>query len=734
MNTRDRVSPPAPGQLGPSDTVGGDQEAASSSQSSWTPPPMIRFYSPQLNTHAAGPALRMDYYDPEAAHRAATIRALKLAEEHKWKPLKARLSTEEAKVLEDEFARDQKPKTEVKRELADRIGVDVHRINNWFQNRRAKEKLARKNQEGYGHEDDRNSAEPRGATSGRVSECRDDVADTRMVSSSSSPRPRAENGSGIDDHQHHGSRMGGNAVHTPPILPPPISTPTRAPRESLRFLLNSPQNVNPHPSSHEAGGRSIWPSNIPPQLDRLEGTSVTKAGTERLPAASLLIAEVPAPSRAPGTASPSGWMVPPVANSSKAAAGSPRSQSQSFTSPAIVPDNTRILKEGIPDSIQVETLMDHFYALMGRWYLPNSSASLLRLLLPVPRNESQHIRSSSHHQIAISTAPESTTTSSGVWSSGQASLSRDTLGHPPHHRIAKKHPHDGDDDEADDDQEDGERGNKRQKSSEHHPQRRLACPYFKRNPNYYQEWRTCPGPGWTTTHRVKEHLYRCHTLPITCPRCHTTFETPREQLDHLATPEKCEPLPEKNTLETPEQRDGFDQATEKILRCRKLMHKHSTEEDRWREIYLVLFPGADPNNLPSPYYEHPQIPIQAYQNNHDSNQQQRDTVLKDYEQFLKKELPNSVREELRHRIAQSTRVAKDQYHSEGESHHDHARHVSLKGKMADIVRDVQRLVLFNHYKSKVCNLEGSAEVLFPPGFDGVLFDLAGIDREQPDGI
>lgn len=32
---------------------------------------------------------------------------------------------------------------------------------------------------------------------------------------------------------------------------------------------------------------------------------------------------------------------------------------------------------------------------------------------------------------------------------------------------------------------------------------RLACPYFKHNPPKYQQWRTCPGPGWETVHRVK---------------------------------------------------------------------------------------------------------------------------------------------------------------------------------------------------------------------------------------
>jgi hypothetical protein len=33
--------------------------------------------------------------------------------------------------------------------------------------------------------------------------------------------------------------------------------------------------------------------------------------------------------------------------------------------------------------------------------------------------------------------------------------------------------------------------------------RKFACPYFKRNPNKYRKWTSCPGPGWEEVHRVK---------------------------------------------------------------------------------------------------------------------------------------------------------------------------------------------------------------------------------------
>jgi hypothetical protein len=33
--------------------------------------------------------------------------------------------------------------------------------------------------------------------------------------------------------------------------------------------------------------------------------------------------------------------------------------------------------------------------------------------------------------------------------------------------------------------------------------RKFACPFFKRNPDKHQRWRSCAGPGWETVHRVK---------------------------------------------------------------------------------------------------------------------------------------------------------------------------------------------------------------------------------------
>lgn len=59
-----------------------------------------------------------------------------------------RLGKEEVDILEASFRKNPKPTTQTKRGFAEDMGVDLARINNWFQNRRAKRKQEKK-QEAY---------------------------------------------------------------------------------------------------------------------------------------------------------------------------------------------------------------------------------------------------------------------------------------------------------------------------------------------------------------------------------------------------------------------------------------------------------------------------------------------------------------------------------------------------------------------------------------------------------
>ncbi|MCJ1284783.1 hypothetical protein MMC26_004119 [Xylographa opegraphella] len=61
-----------------------------------------------------------------------------------------RLTTDQTNILEARFQQDPKPPTNTKKDLALKIGLTLDKVNNWYQNRRAKAKNARKNVETFG--------------------------------------------------------------------------------------------------------------------------------------------------------------------------------------------------------------------------------------------------------------------------------------------------------------------------------------------------------------------------------------------------------------------------------------------------------------------------------------------------------------------------------------------------------------------------------------------------------
>ncbi|KAJ5047266.1 uncharacterized protein L3040_003103 [Drepanopeziza brunnea f. sp. 'multigermtubi'] len=88
---------------------------------------------------------------PDAQHAYATHLSapmIAIANGAKTNDTKPRLAKDEVDILEREFKKNPKPTTQTKRQFADDMGVDLPRINNWFQNRRAKRKQEKK-QESY---------------------------------------------------------------------------------------------------------------------------------------------------------------------------------------------------------------------------------------------------------------------------------------------------------------------------------------------------------------------------------------------------------------------------------------------------------------------------------------------------------------------------------------------------------------------------------------------------------
>ncbi|KAK4446473.1 hypothetical protein QBC34DRAFT_304977 [Podospora aff. communis PSN243] len=250
-------------------------------------------------------------------------------------------------------------------------------------------------------------------------------------------------------------------------------------------------------------------------------------------------------------------------------------------------------------------------------------------------------------------------------------------------------------DDEDDDTGDNVSRQRQKRQQDERPSRWLACPYFKNDPKRYHSWRSCPGPGWQTTHRLKEHLYRCHTMAITCPRCQKTFDSQKEQVSHLAATERCQPRDRSET-------QGFDSETAAKLRSRKLMQKHPTEEARWKEIYLILFPGVDPDAVPTPYYEYQ---LDSADSGHQKYQASLEREFTKYETFLKAELPSRVKHQLESFVEEtlSDSLAEDIE--------------TLKSQVLDIVKQAQ-VQLFSLYRSRVRGIDDG---------DGVESPLIGVE-------
>ncbi|KAI1214277.1 uncharacterized protein F4807DRAFT_455919 [Annulohypoxylon truncatum] len=148
------------------------------------------------------------------------------------------------------------------------------------------------------------------------------------------------------------------------------------------------------------------------------------------------------------------------------------------------------------------------------------------------------------------------------------------------------------------DEGDPDRGGSKRAKKEVEAEKKFACPYYKHDPRAHNKHRSCAGPGWTSLHRLKEHLYRAHRLPKhTCPRCNEPFEDAKDLGDHLRAEELCKKLDVVPALQ------GIDEATETKLKVRKKNCPGMTDEQRWGDIYMILFPKANPNAMPTPYYD-----------------------------------------------------------------------------------------------------------------------------------
>ncbi|TVY66816.1 hypothetical protein Focb16_v010018 [Fusarium oxysporum f. sp. cubense] len=179
---------------------------------------------------------------------------------------------------------------------------------------------------------------------------------------------------------------------------------------------------------------------------------------------------------------------------------------------------------------------------------------------------------------------------------------------------------------ANNDDDDGnEESSKSQRIDRDSEIRMFACPYFKRNPRKYGQpkWKSCAHPGYRDIHRVKEHMYRRHSLPeYQCRRCRVDLKTSDALEAHLQQLRACIPCIGAQ--------DGLSQDQVKKMRSKKGTGKNKDEVERWNDVYAIAFPHDQ--DTPSPY---------LYDTDQDKNLREFN-ICHEYSRFLMRQLPPLV--------------------------------------------------------------------------------------------
>lgn len=91
---------------------------------------------------------------------------------------------------------------------------------------------------------------------------------------------------------------------------------------------------------------------------------------------------------------------------------------------------------------------------------------------------------------------------------------------------------------------------------------------------------------------VREHVTRCHLRnTVDCTRCFKCFESERELNEHLRSQTRCEvtsPCPLKDRM-------YITQAQQRAIKKRK---ENVTGEEKWLDLYRIIFPDVSVGNQP----------------------------------------------------------------------------------------------------------------------------------------
>ncbi|KAF7923720.1 uncharacterized protein EAE98_007538 [Botrytis deweyae] len=130
----------------------------------------------------------------------------------------------------------------------------------------------------------------------------------------------------------------------------------------------------------------------------------------------------------------------------------------------------------------------------------------------------------------------------------------------------------------------------------------LACPYFKHDPGRYGASRACRGPpGYPDINRLKQHLYKAHSLKI-CRRCHLIFNDEIELQNEIELQKHYDSLVCAAMFQR-DYADGFDESQRDKLKRRTEKRNHPDKAQYWAAVYRILFPNTDDANMPTPWHE-----------------------------------------------------------------------------------------------------------------------------------
>jgi predicted RNA-binding Zn-ribbon protein involved in translation (DUF1610 family) len=159
------------------------------------------------------------------------------------------------------------------------------------------------------------------------------------------------------------------------------------------------------------------------------------------------------------------------------------------------------------------------------------------------------------------------------------------------HRKRRRSQNDGGDD-SDEEEYPPKTRSRGAKTGVDSTQKKFACPFMKHDPRRCQWSRSCAGPGWDTTHRVKQHLQRVHAPRVRCPRCGDAMVSDVVLNSHVRQKTPCL-VKEIPVLD--------DMTHEQAEQLRRRAPKHAaTEKEKWFHIFGILFPDVKTSDRPSP--------------------------------------------------------------------------------------------------------------------------------------